>query len=109
MNALVLKPHPKVHPSNLFIEVEKEPIYHNYEKENMHSNKIGKIVKKERDCSKSSKTHGSCRRKNRTQTFATHHSRQSRNSLISEDTELLSKMKELSVLKKEVSLMRNSV
>ena len=77
--------YPKVHANNLFIDVGKEQQMY-AEKENINSNKIGKIVKKERDCSKSTKLNRSSKRKTRIQTFATHHSRQSRNSLISEDT-----------------------
>ena len=41
-----MKSNPNCHQHNLFIEVEKEPLYHTYGRDNMHANRVGKIVKK---------------------------------------------------------------
>ena len=59
--------------------------------------KVGKIVKK--DLNKTTKVNISDKRKPRIQTFV-NNSRQSRNSLISEESQLFHKTKEVSQLKK---------
>ena len=46
VNPICHKPYPKVNSNKLFIEVDKQLMCPSNHKENINSNKVGKIVKK---------------------------------------------------------------
>jgi hypothetical protein len=77
------KPRAKRFEPSLRIDLDKESFIAANENRHPNFGKAGKIVKKERDLSRTTKIERSEGRKPRVQTFVTHQSRQSRNSLIS--------------------------